>query len=511
MTSISELKEDIKIDFVANPTQRAFIESRHQADLFSSRKGEGKSAGLVWACMYHTAHNPGATWLFIRDTFENLKRTTMQEFFRWFPDGVFGSYHAQDKCYTWDTARTGLKGRVYFLGADDEKAATKIASMPLAAAAIDEPSPAAGDSSGVPEMVFDTIVGQLRQPGMKWYALKLAQNNPDESHWTHRRFVSPGMPPAKAAARFAAAGVTLLPEQQAGFKAWQTKDPENLDNLPPGYYENLESMWGHRPDLVKRFVKGKYGFQQIGKGVTPEWNDDLHLAVNLRPVKNVPLWLLWDGGLNPTCVITQLTPLGYWLILESHVGDGIGMYQLIRDKIKPIIASRYEGHELMHTGDPNLRMKEQSDSTQAASKVIMKELGGRFVPGPQEIDARVDPLRSVLSRTMEGIGIVQVDKVRAKEVYHALRGGWHRPTLRGGTFGPIKKNSHSHPGDAMGYGAAKLFPLGKAKIKRSGATQTHKPGSYYARSPGHTSHPGSLMGERKIRKVPKEIRRIGGL
>lgn len=488
------LEESVTVDFIANPTQRQFIESHHQADLFDSRKGEGKSAALCWACFYHTLHNPGANWLFIRDTYENLKRTTLQEFFSWFRPGVFGEWRAGDKEFVWNTARTGLKGRVMFMGVETPEDASKIASMPLAGFAIDEPSGAAGESSGVAKFVFDTAFAQLRQRGMNWYAAKLAQNNPDESHWTYKMFWDPGTPSDDS--------VALLPQQQSGFKAWQTKEPENNSNLPPGYYENIARTWGDRPDLVRRFVEGKHGFQQVGKQVTPEWIDELHLADNLTPVRGTPLWLLYDGGLNPTCVVTQLTPLGTWQILECFTDEGIGMYELIGDVVKPALAGRYPGYTWYHTGDPNLNMREQSSANQSAAKVIQKELGGRFIPGPVKIDERVDPLRYVLTRTRNGRGVLQVDRERAKEVWHALRGGWHRRIARGGQVGEIVKNVHSHPGDCIGYGAARLFPLGKLRGKAK-TGETPRAASYFNRAP----HPGTSMGmSRKDIVVPKEAK-----
>lgn len=61
---------------------------------------------------------------------------------------------------------------------------------------------------------------------------------------------------------------------------------------------------------------------------------------------------------------------------------------------------------------------------------------------------------------MDGRGVVQVDRRRAQEVWYALRGGWHYHVARTGVIsGEPKKNIHSHPGDAMGYGAAILFPM----------------------------------------------------
>lgn len=482
----------MKIKFDANPTQKDFIESRAEADLFSSRKGEGKSAALCWAIMYHTKHNPGATWLVIRDTWENLRRTTLKEFLGWFPDGVMGTWNAGEKSYTWNTAATGLSGKVYWMGAEDEMDASKIASMPLAGFAIDEPSGAAGETSGVDEFIFDTAKAQLRQPGMKWYAIKLAQNNPDEGHWTYRRFVAPGTPPDP--------DIPLLPAQESGFKAWQTKTPENTAHLPPGYYEGLRKSWAHRPDLVRRFVDGKYGYQQVGRPVTPEWSDDLHLSpIPLKPMRGLPLHLLYDGGLNPTCLITQVTPLGYWNILETFVGDGIGMFQLIETVAKPAITARYHGFGLIHVGDPNLAMREQSDARNSAAKVITRELGGVYHRGGNDEMARIEPLRAVLTRVIQGRGVMQVDPENAIHVHRALRGGWHYGKPRGGGEGKIKKNMHSHPGDALGYGAAWLFPLGKATGTPPPRRPAQPTGGYYNNA---APHPGTSLGMARKGIVP---------
>lgn len=502
---MAELLEDHSTEFVANPTQKKFIESRHEADLFSSRKGEGKSAALAWAIFFHTRHNPGAYWLVIRDTFENLQRTTMEEFFFWFPDGVYGTYHAGKKYFEWNTERTGLKGRVYWLGVDDDGDATKIASMPLAGLAIDEPSAAAGSSAGVSEFIFDTAMSQLRQPGMKWYAVKLAQNNPDESHWTYRRFVDPGY---KGTPTHNSDGepIELPPLQQRGFVSYQTNMPENLKNLPAGYYEGMEERWKHRPDLVKRFVKGEYGYQQVGKAVTPQWSDNLHLARGLEPQKGMPLIMLWDGGLNPTCVITQVTSMGFWLFLESFSEGGIGMYQLIEDVVQPAVAARYKHFTWSHIGDPNLRTPEQSDSRNTAVKVIKTSLGGRFRPGPDSLDGGLEPLRHVLTRTINGTGVIQVDRQKCRHIWYALRGGWHYHVTRSGVVGEIVKDQHSHPGDCVRYGAGLLFPLGSLQ-KTKKAANIREAGNYFNRAP----HPGSSIGmARPGARLPKEARTIGG-
>lgn len=433
----------LRIEFNANPMQGAFIQSRARADLFSSRMGEGKSAGLCWSVFHHTRLNPGAVWVIIRDTFENLQRTTMKEFFKWFPPGVMGTYHTQKKCFTW--ADGVARGEVFFMGMDGPQDAASLMSMSIAGFCIDEPSPAIG-SAGVDEMIFDIALGRRRQEGMKWYAAKLAQNNPDEAHWTYRRFIS-----------------EVNPDDQ--FKAWQTQTPENIKNLPDGYYNQLRNDLRHRPDLVRRFVEGQYGFQQEGHAVTPQWEDKLHLSIGLTPIPRLPIHLLWDFGHHPACVISQVTPLGAWNILECHTGDGIGVAELVEDIVKPIIRKEYLPLHcpINHIGDPSGEVGDQTFKKHSPIKMLRTEIGGPFRKGPIKPSEGIEPLRGVLTRTVQGRGLVQVDRHKAAAVWHALRGGWHFHVARTGVVAtePKKNHPHSDVGDAMRYGAAILFPLGK--------------------------------------------------
>ena len=449
-----------KIEFIPNPMQKLFIESRARADLMSSRMGEGKSAALCWAAFYHTRHNPGADWFLIRDTWENIQATTQKEFFSWFPPGVMGEYHATKKVFTW--ASGIAQGSVGFLGMDAPEDASKLMSRPMAGFGIDEPAPAVG-SVGVDEMIFDIAMSRLRQQGMKWYAAKLAENNPDEAHWTYRRFVVPGNP---------------------DFRTWQPNKPENQQNLPANYYQELRKLWAHRPDLIRRFVEGDFGFQSEGKSVTPQWSDKVHLAIGLIPTPRVELILLWDFGHNPTCIVTQKTPMGTWNILDAMVGDGIGVEELIQNEVLPLLTTRYRNHPVRHIGDPSGQTGEQTSVHRSAVRYILKVIGGTWRSGPVRLDERIEPLRAVLSRISGGRGVVQVDRDRASAVWQALRGGWHFHVARTGvTSSEPKKNIHSHPGDAVSYGAAILFPLSKFAPKSQGGGREARQAGYFAKGP----------------------------
>lgn len=428
-----------EIHFDPNPVQKSFIESQADADLFSSRVGEGKSTALVWSCFYHTKHNPGAEWAFIRDTFENIQRSTMKSFFEWFPPGQFGEYNATRKTFTWYEGVA--KGSVTFIGMDDPSDASKLLSWVLGGIAIDEPAPAAG-SAGVDEMVFDLGMQRLRQPGMKWYGMKLATNNPDEEHWTYKKFALEG--------------------EANNFRLHQPNKPENLQNLPEGYYEKMRRNMQHRPDLIRRFIDGEFGFQQEGEAVTPQWNDRIHLTMGLSPVKGREVIMLWDFGHNPTCIITQRTPMGYWNILYSFVGNGIGVEELINNEVIPVLREKFKKSPIRHIGDPAGNQREQTSINRSAVKAIKKLIGGTWRSGPMGWEERKNPLQSVLTRTISGSGVIQVDRQNAYHVWHALRGGWHYNKARTGVVSAEpKKDKHSHPGDAMSYGAAILFPIGR--------------------------------------------------
>lgn len=472
-------REPYKLVFTPNPTQHAFIVDRAEASLFCGRMREGKTAGLVWSCFYHSRYNPRATWAIIRDTWDNLRRTTLQEFFRWFPPGVFGVWRAQEKTFYWRLE--DMRGKVHFLGLDDPNDAGKLQSLDLAGFGIDEAAPAF-ESGGVSEDIFNIALTRLSQSSVEWRVAKLAQNNPDESHWTYARFVDPGTDK---------------------FAFHQPATPENEANIPSGYYGRLRRHLAGRPDLIERFVEGRFGFVRKGVAVTPEWRDDIHLARGLRPNVHLPLYICLDFGLSPTAVITQVAPgASQWLVLWCEVGENMGMEEYIVTTLRPALSASYRNRDLRFIGDPAGAIREQSSSARTAVRTVLRELGGAWRPGPKTEDERVQPLRAALARH----NLIRVDRDCARAVWYALRGGWHRAVHKSGAVGGIVKDDHSHPGDCMGYGAAVLFPI--AGRRRKGRFSV--PAASYNSIPGQPpSLSADLVIGRPYARIPIEGRVIG--
>jgi len=242
--------------------------------------------------------------------------------------------------------------------------------------------------------------------------------------------------------------------------------------------------------------------------VTPLWSDEVHLMDALEPIKGGELWITWDGGATPVAIITQLLPSGVVLVLDALAETHGGTYQLIEDQVYPLLETRYASFrgQWRHTGDPNLETGDQSNILQSPVRAIKKMLGGSWVAGPKEIDKRVDPLNRRLGLLGPGgTGMVLVDRVRARGVHHALRGGWHRAKHGGGTTSPnpVKNHPHSDFGDALGYLFATLFPLGHER--QTGRRRYGSSG--YARYTAASVGPQRTLVAPKT-KIPPEFRTL---
>jgi hypothetical protein len=177
-----------------------------------------------------------------------------------------------------------------------------------------------------------------------------------------------------------------------------------------------------------------------------------------------------------------------WNFLEAYVGAGIGTLELIEDIIKGRIAERFKGLPISHYGDPQGKQRSDASIEITAVKVIKAQLGGRWYPGPRGWPERRDSAKRALGLLRNGTGLVQIDEKRAKPLWHALRGGWHYKKHNNGQISDLpRKDIHSHPGDAFGYGAAVLFPAGERKIRGlNGAISIRKP-RYFGNANRHAA------------------------
>jgi hypothetical protein len=447
-------------------------------------RGEGKTeAGLV-AIHFHALRQKAEfapfPYAVIRDTWANLERTTLQSIIRPHP----GSFAAKILPYL--QIREGgrhieLPGlwELWLFGADTPADLNKLQSMQLAGGWMEETAPAAETDigSGIGEDVLDMIITSLRHPVMspeaaQWVEqfednpipvsmyreglalgamidigggkvvrrnrrVQITQNYPDEDHWSWLRFF----------------------ESESTDRALFRIPRGSNKHVDDQYRRNMYNALKNRPNLLARLVEGKPAHVYAGEAVTPEYSESHRSSMVLEPVKGVKLLRSWDGGLNPSCIIWQITPNGRAIILDALRGENMGMKQFIMSQVKPTLAAHYRGFtNWQDSGDPSLNERDPSDSTIMASLIINTELNTTFEPGIASWTQRRETIKEILNRQIDGEPMVLLSK-RAIILHQALSGGWHylkTPTGAVLRDKPVK-DKHSHPADAWNHHLAKIF------------------------------------------------------
>jgi hypothetical protein len=244
----------------------------------------------------------------VRNTYPQLRDTTIRTYLDWFPPGEFGGkYVASDKQSVYRIGDRVVE--ILFRALDDENDVRNLLSLELSGAHIDE-------AREVKHSIFKGILGRVgRYPSIKDYdgdnpflsavQVDLTTNYPNRDHWLYRDFVSHPI---------------------SGYRMFTQTQEENKHNLPPNYYENLELDYANRPDLLRTLVRGDWGITYIGKLVYPEWDGKLFRSAVPLPFEDRPFIRGWDNtGLHPACTISQINAEGQWCLLKEFWQDDIGI------------------------------------------------------------------------------------------------------------------------------------------------------------------------------------------
>lgn len=335
----------------------------HQSEAFvrglKGPVGSGKSSTCCMEIMRHTLkqvpHNGvrRARWAVIRNTYPELKSTTIKTWENWFNSDI-----APMK---WDTPITStikikdcgdgnaLELEVVFLALDKASETGKLRSLELTGGWINE-------ASEVPKEVFDMLTQRVgRYPpktmgGPTHPCVILDTNPPDDDHWYYK-FAEEERP--ENWEFFDQPGGLL--RIQDGDEVRYEPNPlaENIFNLTQGYDYYLNMIGGKTDDWIKIFVLGQYGTTADGKPVYPEYNDKIHVASEeIEPNPHLPVYLGWDFGLTPACIIGQITPKGQLVILDELVAEDMGIRQFAGEVVKPLLMNKYAGCRFESVGDP---------------------------------------------------------------------------------------------------------------------------------------------------------------
>lgn len=465
----------LTFDIYLTPTQRAFAYSDAPIVWLIGGQGEGKTFSGVVSMLLHNRRMNGRAVkaALIRDTFQNLKTMTIpsiEEAIDFMAEQQSDLECAQlfRQAFRWSDGGKKLRGPgidLDLFGIDDQGSLTKLQGGEYSLVWLEEPAPMFEKANaGLSDDVFTAALSRVARQRKAKPRLQITQNPPEEDHWTWKRAI---------------------------------KEPLNRDPQFPDIYtetfripygenpflsdlqrQTAKAAFAHDPGLWKRYIEGEAAFVQPGEAVAKEYDEKIHRSTTeLIPYPGARGIRFWDGGHNPTCIIAQIHPVtGRLCVYDTLVGENMGMIQLVRGLVKPLVISKYKKvRDWIDLGDPAVRTRDGSNTDMSPAKVITKELNTQFVGGVQNWDTRVQAIKYVLQNQP-----MLLLCPKEETLHKALRGGWHYKKTNDGKVvkDEAVKNIHSHPADAISQGLPKLItikrPGGPTKEQREAMERSRR-------------------------------------
>ena len=395
-------------------------------------------------------------WAIVRNTSGELQSTTLQTWLAWF--GELGDINKRQKpILTYEHIFNDGLGLVelelLFIALDRPEDVRKIKSLELTGCYINE-------LSEVPQAALAHMKGRVnRYPSHAfckepyWSGIIADTNPPDQDHWIYKDFEEKKIDSYKLFKQ--PPGLIL---NKDGLLE-RNPNADNAANLSPDYYEKLAQ--GQSQEFINVFCLGKYGTVGFGKLVFTEFNSDLHAVDNLEAIQGEALYLGWDFGLMPACLVLQLSPRGRLMGLKEYIGDGIGIRTFAESIVIPGLMKDF----------PYCKVgKSIADPAGNARSEIMEEMScigelcslgiDTIAARTNDIEPRLGAIRYFLNKMVDGKPAFVIDKNKCPTLYKGFVKDYiyMRVAVAGEERYKEKphKNMASHPMDAFGYGCLEL-------------------------------------------------------
>ncbi len=387
-----------------------------------------KTTAGIQKILYHAARmapckdgvrRSRAIW--VRQTREQLRDTSIPDFLKWFPDGKYGVFLKSEYKYV---LRVGnIECEVLFRGLDDSNDVRRLLSMQASFAIFEEFRELNPDIFNAmqarlgrypdgmmvphkPEWGYDKrghpIQGCVTEDGQSNRRVWGMSNPPDgDTFW--EQFLT--NPPSNAS-------VVIQPSGMSPEADW-------VHLLPSNYYEDLAE--GKSQEYIDVYIHARFGQSLSGRPVFRCFNKDLHIAKTTLLVQPSTLVIGVDAGLNPTAVLTQAAYDGRILVPDAITGSegGMGAVRFIRERLKPLLAKKYLGRDAVIIIDPAAFQRSQTDERSVAD--VFRAEGFLVKPArTNSIAARIAAGENAMTRLVEGKPVLVIDPA-CTELVLALR------------------------------------------------------------------------------------------
>lgn len=457
--------------YIPSSTGKRFIESNGFIDLVMGPYGSGKSTMCVQRIVKHAASMPfwsngrrKARWAIVRNTSGELVSTTLQTWLNWFQDlGDIKKRHKPILTYEhmFNDGNGIIELDLIFIALDRPDDVRKIKSLELTGVYLNE-------LSELPQNVLSHFKGRVngRFPSRSfcsephWTGI-IADTNPcDEDHWIFRDFESDagnsynvfhqpsGLLEEKG----------ILVKDRTGSYI-QNPLADNVAHLSSDYYPKLAEK--QTEGFIKVYCQGRYGLVESGKRVYAEFNYDSHSVAKIEAIQGDPLYLGWDFGLTPACVVVQLTPRGQVRVLKEYVAEDMGIKTFATNIVLPRLSIDFPYNKVGGS---------EGDPAGAKGDEIMEELScigelnslgiSTNAASTNDPSVRINSVRYFLNLMVDGLPAFLISREDCPMLVKGFMSGYHykRVSVTGDERYQDKpnKNKYSHPHDALQYILMKL-------------------------------------------------------
>jgi hypothetical protein len=447
------MSNDQAIRYIAEPTIEKFHTSEEFYRVLIGPVGSGKSTGCCFEIFTRAREQKRnrlglrqSRWAVIRNTYRELKDTTLKTWLDWFGHPQFGR-EVNKQEMTHYLRFDDVEMEVMFRALDRPDDIKKVLSMELTGAWVNE-------CREIPKGILDAIGDRtgrfpsMREGGCTWSGVIGDTNPPDEDHWIYR-LAEEKRP--KGWAFFRQPGGLI--EQEGEF----VDNPlaENISNLEKNYY--LKRIGGKDNDYVRVYYCGQYGFVREGKAVHPEYVDAVHCAHDhIEPEPGRTIFVGIDFGLTPAAVFGQRLVDGRWQWIDEIVSEDMGTIRFateLKRKINHEYAAFWEKDLFEFWGDPSGDNRAQTDE-QTPFKILKAAGIPAHRCNSNDSGLRREAMKAPLGRMIDGKPGFQISP-RCRITRKGLAGGfcYKRVQIAGDEryHDMPDKNRYSHPCEAGEY------------------------------------------------------------
>ena len=442
--------------YVATPTGAKFHASPAKVKCVRGPTGSGKTVMSWMEIVRKTAELMPpmadgvvrARWVVIRNTYDELKSTTVATAVNW-----FGKIHALTM--HWSPPLEGMlrlatpKGhpmeiQLLFRAMDSPGAIDHLLGLEISGIYVNE---AAQVSLNAIEQAMTRLGRYPAKDGDRVFPSLgvLMDTNPlDVANWWYRKerecpegwefFVQP---PA----------LLRIVDPETNDVTYENnvgQDPafppaENVENHNEGF-DYWRFQLGSSQEKIDRFVLNKWVAKKAGRPVYPEWSPEFHVAKKpLEFSQNLPVIIGQDFGRTPCAVIGQVGLDVQIRILREITSDNMGIADFVTQKLRPTLVNDFDFYRVktFGFGDPAGADPTQVDDITCIE--TMNRLGINIIPAPvtpygqrgyhNSSVTRINNVSEVLNRRIGSAPAIIVDP-SCKVLIGGFNGDYHYRRMR---------------------------------------------------------------------------------